>query len=67
MDFKNKLKQNNKEIVNKWWNSMTFEEKFYKTIESNSILKGDTVDNHPDKLKEEDIIKIFEWHFKNIL
>jgi hypothetical protein len=42
-----------------WWNSMSLEMKFYKTIEYNYLLEGDRVDNHPDNLSKEDIKKIF--------
>jgi hypothetical protein len=51
-----------REKAMRWWNSMTFEEKFYKTINANCVLIGDTVDNHPDRLTGREIELIFEWH-----
>ena len=45
-----------------WWDSLTFEEKFYKTIEANYVLEGDTVDNHPYRLTIEQIKKVFMFH-----
>lgn len=41
-----------------WWNSMTFEEQFYKTI---AWLKGqnkNTADKHPHNLTVDEIIDI---------
>lgn len=54
--------ESHREKVMKWWNSLTFEEKFYKTINANSVLIGDTVDNHPDRLTGSEIEKVFEYN-----
>lgn len=51
-----------REIAMAWWNAMTFEERFYKTIEANSVLIGDTVDNHPDRLTGREIELIYSFH-----
>lgn len=56
------MEKSSREIVMKWWNSLSFEEKFYKTIAANSVLIGDTVDNHPDRLTGSEIEKVFEYH-----
>ena len=58
-------KLTNREIAMKWWNSLTFEEKFHKTIAANSVLIGDTVDNHPDRLTEGEIELVYNFHSKN--
>jgi hypothetical protein len=65
MSYTTRVIQNYKDAVKRWWDSMSFEDKFYKTIQANSVLEGDTVKNHPNKLTEEDIEKIFEWHVRN--
>ncbi len=54
--------ETHREKAMKWWNSMNLEQKFYKTIEANSVLIGDTIDNHPDRLTGSEIERIFEWH-----
>lgn len=65
MSYTTRVIKNYKDAVKRWWDSMSFEDKFYKTIQANSVLEGDTVKNHPNKLTEEDIEKIFEWHVRN--
>ena len=45
----------------KWFNSMNFEEKFYKTIEANSVISGDSTRN-PNSLTGSEIEKIFGYH-----
>jgi len=50
--------------IKKWWDGMTFEEKFYKVIAANVVLTGDTVDNHPDKISFADITKVYIYHHK---
>ena len=52
--------ESNKELD--WWNSKTLEEQLYLAIEGNHYLDGDTVDNHPNNLKEEDIKLLWEYH-----
>ena len=56
-----------REKVMKWWNSMTLEQKFYKTIEANSVIAGDRT-RHPESLTGSEIERIFEWHlcFKEV-
>ena len=51
----------------KWFNSMSLEEKFYKTIAANNTLSGDTVDNHPNTLSKDKIIKVYDYHLINLL
>jgi hypothetical protein len=65
MTYTDRVIQNYKDAVKTWWNNLGFEQRFYKTIEANSVLNGDTVDNHPDRLTDEDIEKVFEWHVRN--
>lgn len=45
----------------KWWNDLTLEEKFYKTIRNNSLIAGDKT-RHPDTLtgREIEIIYVHE-------
>ena len=64
-DFRECKKHLKNIVAIDWWLSLDFEQRFYKTIEANSVLNGDTVDNHPDKLTENDIVKVFNWHKKN--
>lgn len=47
-----------------WWNSLTFEDKFYKTIEANSVIIGDHT-RHPDTLTSSEIEKIYIFHKTN--
>lgn len=55
-------KLSKREIAMKWWNNLTFEEKFYKTISANGVLIGDTVDNHPDRLTGREIELVYNYH-----
>ncbi len=50
------------EIID-WWNSLSFEDKFFKAIEATHVLEGDTVDNNPEKLTEEQIELIYKYNF----
>lgn len=50
-----------------WFNSLSFEERFYKTIEANSVLVGDTVDNNPNLLTDLQILKIYKYHKSQII
>ena len=51
----------NRTEVMEWWYSMDLENKFYKTIECNHLLVGDTVDNHPDRLTGREIEIIYKY------
>ena len=57
---------NKREIALEWWNKLSFENKFCKTIEANEVLIGDTVDNHPDNLTGRDIELVYNFHLQNI-
>lgn len=46
-----------------WFNSMNLEEQFYKTIEANHLLVGDTVDRHPNNLTGREIEIIYNYNF----
>lgn len=48
-----------------WFKSLGLEEMFYKAIEANHLLEGDTVDNHPSRLTEEQIKVIYDYNFDN--
>ena len=43
-----------------WWNSMTFEQQFYKTIEWLSDQNRDTTERHPYSLTGREIQEIYE-------
>ena len=47
----------------KWWDSMSFEDQFFKTIECNHLIIGDTTRN-PDTLTGREIELIYN-HFKD--
>lgn len=49
------------QLAGEWWNSFTFEEKFYKTIEANSVIKGDKT-RHPMDLSENEIMLMYKFH-----
>jgi len=51
-----------RELAMQWWSKMSLEQKFYKTIAANSVLIGDTVDNHPDRLTGSEIEKVYNYH-----
>ena len=57
--------ENHRENAMKWWESMDFETKFYKTIEANSVIVGDKTRN-PETLTGSEIEKIFEWHLSRL-
>lgn len=46
-----------------WFNNLSLEQQLFKTIEANHLLKGDTVDNHPDRLSDKDKIVIYDYNF----
>ena len=43
----------------KWFNSMSLEEQFYKTIKHNELIKGDRT-RHPDTLTGREIEIIYK-------
>lgn len=58
-----KLEALNKHIVRrsvaiKWWNSLTFEHKFYKVIEWLKSQNRDTTERHPESLTGREIEEI---------
>lgn len=48
-----------------WWNKMTLEEKFYKTIEYNYLIEGDRT-RHPDTLTGREIQVIYNANLYQI-
>jgi hypothetical protein len=44
-----------------WWNAMTFEDKFYKTIEWLSKNNRDTTSRHPYSLTGKEIEEMYEF------
>ena len=46
----------------KWWNSITFEEKFFATIKWLSSQNRDTTERHPHHLSGREIQEIHELH-----
>lgn len=42
-----------------WFNGLTLEEQLYKTIAANSLLDGDTVDNHPNRLSDDGKVIVY--------
>ena len=51
----------NREQALKWWNGLTFEEQFYKTIEANSVIEGDRT-RHPHSLTGREVEVIYKFH-----
>lgn len=51
--------QKRKEAM-EWWNSMSFEEQFYKTIEWLSSQNRNTTERHPHYLTGREIQEIYE-------
>jgi len=45
-------------LAMEWWNGMSLEEKFYKTIKNNSLILGDKT-RHPDTLTGREIELIY--------
>lgn len=43
-----------REKAMKWWNRMSFEQQFYKTIEHNNLIEGDRT-RHPSTLTGREI------------
>jgi len=46
----------------KWWNTLSFEDKFYKTIGWLSDKGLNTTDKHPDRLVDREIHEMFKHH-----
>lgn len=46
----------------KWWNILSFDDKFYKTIDWLSNKGLNTTDKHPDRLVEREIHEIYRNH-----
>ena len=46
-----------------WWNSMTFEEQFYKTIAWLKNQNRNTTERHPHHLTGREIQQIYELHY----
>ena len=46
-----------------WWNSMTFEEQFYKTIAWLKSQNRNTTERHPHHLTGREIQQIYELHY----
>lgn len=51
---------NNRRDALAWWNSMTFENKFFKTIEWLKLENRDTAERHPDYLTGREIEQIYK-------
>lgn len=45
-----------------WWHSMTFEEKFYKTIAWLKSKNKNTTERHPYDLTNEEIQEVYQLH-----
>lgn len=54
---------NNRQKAIEWFESLGLEEQFYKTIEANHLLVGDTVDRHPNNLTGREIEIIYDYNF----
>lgn len=50
----------NRTTALKWWNSLSFLEKFERTIEANSVITGDCT-RHPDTLTGNEIERIYDY------
>lgn len=48
----------NRKLALEWWDSMTFEEQFFKTIKWLSSQNRDTTERHPDNLTGREIEEI---------
>lgn len=55
-----KEKTNRREAI-EWWNAMSLEDQFYKTIEYNRLIMGDRT-RHPDSLTGREIEIIYNAH-----
>ena len=52
-------KKTQRKIVMEWWNDLSFEEKFFKTIEWLSNQNRDTTERHPNSLTGREIEQIY--------
>lgn len=43
------MKNSSRELAIEWWNGLTFEEQFFKTIKNNELIVGDKT-RHPYSL-----------------
>lgn len=50
-----------KNIAILWWNKLSFEDKFFRTIAANEVIEGDRTRN-PNSLTDEEIVKIYKYH-----
>ena len=51
---------NNEIKAIEWWNKLTFEQKFYRTIAWLKANDRKTTDRHPNELTIEEICEIYE-------
>ena len=47
-----------------WWNSMTFEEQFYKTIAWLKDQNRNVTERHPRKLSVDEIVGVYQVHLR---
>jgi hypothetical protein len=47
-----------------WWNSMTFEEQFYKTIAWLKHQNRNVTERHPHKLSVDEIVGVYQLHLR---
>jgi hypothetical protein len=47
-----------------WWNSMTFEEQFYKTIAWLKDQNRNVTERHPHKLSVDEIVGVYQLHLR---
>ena len=47
-----------------WWNSITFEEQFYKTIAWLKDQNRNVTERHPHKLSVEEIVGVYQLHLR---
>ena len=47
-----------------WWNSMTFEEQFYKTIAWLKDQNRNVTERHPHKLSVIEIVGVYQLHLR---
>lgn len=48
----------NEKAIN-WWNGLSFEDKFFKTIQNNNLIEGDKT-RHPNTLTGREIEEIYK-------
>lgn len=60
------MKKSSRRLAIEWWDSLTFEEKFFKTIQNNELIVGDKT-RHPNTLtgREVEIVWKSEKENKN--